>query len=100
MKILTLNMLRELIASGKTNKIKMKTRYIAHHDHCRTSTDKTNIEGNFKITEYTDPQPFWILEWSTDEGDPNISLHSEEQEINFISDSSDSDFEYLLYIDI
>lgn len=98
MKILTINILRELISSGNTDKIKMKTRYIAHHDHCRTSTDKTKIEGGFKITAYTDPCPFWILDWGTDEGDPSISLHSEDQEINFIADSSDSDFEYLLYI--
>jgi hypothetical protein len=39
----------------------------------------------------------YSLSWSTDEGDPKISV-SIDQEIDFISESSDSEYEYKLYI--
>ena len=39
----------------------------------------------------------YSLSWSTDEGDPRISV-SIDEEIDFISDDSDSEYEYKLYI--
>ena len=64
-----------------------------YHDN-RYYTNDTKVYGNFEWKQFNEQ---YSLSWSTDEGDPRISV-SIDQEIDFISDNSDSEYEYKLYI--
>jgi hypothetical protein len=70
-----------------------------YHDN-RYYTNDTKVYGNFKWKQYNEKMVEnnqYSLSWRTNEGDPKITV-SIDQEIDFISDSSDSEYEYKLYI--
>ena len=70
-----------------------------YHDN-RYYTNDTKVYGNFKWKQYNEKMVEnnqYSLSWRTNEGDPKITV-SIDQEIDFISDSSDREYEYKLYI--
>jgi hypothetical protein len=101
--ILTIRKLKELIESGETEKIKMKTKTIAFHDNYRTHTNDTKLANNRLIKNggfeiIPSQNGGYILQWHTEEGDPRISLRNEDEKINFIEELCESEYQYLLYI--
>ena len=92
MKIVTIKILKELIELNKVSDVKMKTKIIKDISYI----ENTIGLFDFNIKEFNG---YISLEWSTNDGNPSIELRNENQEINFISDSSDSEYKYLLYLD-
>jgi len=92
MKILNIKTLKELISLNKIDEIKMKTKVIKDIPY----VENTFGSFDFNIKNY---DKYISLEWTTDDGNPSICIENENQEINFISDSSDSEYEYLLYLE-
>lgn len=82
--ILTLGKLRELIEKNQTNRIKM------------LGYENFGLLHSFKIKDY---DGYSIVDWSFDYGDPSIELHNEDSLIDRECDTSDSDYEYTLYIE-
>lgn len=95
MKILTLSELMDLVFNGEINKIKMKTKRSPDPDHTGYVGETKGL-CHFLIKDYIH---YYIVEWQTEEGDPEIELHSLNDKIDYIADNSDSEYMYMLYID-
>ena len=96
--ILTLRQIMNMTDEEREN-ILMVTGNNIYHDN-RYYTNDTKVYGNFKWKQYNEKMVEnnqYSLSWRTNEGDPKITV-SIDQEIDFISDSSDSEYEYKLYI--
>jgi len=96
--ILTLRQIMNMTDEERKN-ILMVTGNNIYHDN-RYYTNDTKVYGNFEWKQYNEKMVDhnqYSLSWSTDEGDPNITV-SIDQEIDFISDNSDIEYEYKLYI--
>ena len=91
MKILTVKLLKELIAADKVSKIKGK---------CKIIKDRTSIQPTKDICHFDMKYGagFIRLTWSNDMGDPCVSVLDENQPINYLEDCGDSEYQYLLYI--
>lgn len=92
---LSVKELIDLIESGNISQIKMRTKYVASHDGGRSSIEDTIGLSNFNVVLRTYG---YSISWSTEEGDPNITLQNGNDLINFIPDNSDSDYLYMLYV--
>lgn len=98
--ILTVKKLKELIASGNQDKIKMITKmWDDDNGKYHTYDTKINLKNPFKLEEGDDKMGNYInIKWSTSEGDPNICLMDENCEINNKCDMA-GDYYYTLYIE-
>ena len=95
MEILTLAELMKYVWNGDTSAIKMKTKRSPDPDHTGYIEETKGI-CNFKIKNHT---KYYIVEWQTEEGDPQIELHSLNDKIDYVTDTSDDEYRYMLYLD-
>ena len=95
MKILTVKKLEELLTTSDVS-IKSRTKAFDPYSGGDPYIGKPLKAINIVVERH---ERYINVSWSNNEGDPNISVNDENQEINFIYDSSDSDYSYTLYID-
>ena len=97
MKFLTLSELIDLISKGDTSNIKMKTKIMKDSTYFHDNESCYDFVVLLSTTSIG--TIYYIVAWSSSEGDPEIELSELSDKIKEVYDSSDSEYAYSLYLD-